>query len=60
MRLTLLLLAFLTAMPKGGELVLQAFAGPEEMSGHLRRLGLRDVRAVALTFGTVHLYCGTK
>ena len=38
----------------------QAFAGPEEMSGHMRRLGLTNVRAVSLTFGTVHLYVGTK
>lgn len=38
----------------------QAFAGPGEMSGHMLRLGLKSVRAHALTFGTVHLYVGTK
>ena len=38
----------------------QAFAGPKEMSGHMQRLGLKNVRAISLTFGTVHLYCGTK
>lgn len=38
----------------------QAFAGPEEMSAHLRERGLVNVRAAALTFGTVHLYVGQK
>ncbi|HYG78047.1 MAG TPA: ubiquinone/menaquinone biosynthesis methyltransferase [Planctomycetota bacterium] len=38
----------------------QAFAGPEEMSSHLRELGLVNIRAVSLTFGTVHLYVGEK
>ena len=38
----------------------QAFAGPAEMSGKMRALGLQNVRAVAMTFGTVHLYVGEK
>lgn len=38
----------------------QAFAGPEEMSEKMRAAGLSDVRAEALTFGTVHLYVGVK
>jgi len=38
----------------------QAFAGPEEMSGRMTALGLKNVRAVAMTFGTVHLYVGEK
>jgi demethylmenaquinone methyltransferase/2-methoxy-6-polyprenyl-1,4-benzoquinol methylase len=38
----------------------EAFAGPEEMAARFRALGLRDVRAVALTFGVVHLYAGVK
>jgi demethylmenaquinone methyltransferase / 2-methoxy-6-polyprenyl-1,4-benzoquinol methylase len=38
----------------------QAFAGPDEMSGLMRGMGLVDVRAVPLTFGTVHLYVGVK
>lgn len=38
----------------------QAFAGPEEMTGRMRALGLTDVRAVAMTFGVVHLYVGVK
>lgn len=38
----------------------QAFAGPEEMSERMRGLGLVDVRAISMTFGTVHLYVGVK
>jgi demethylmenaquinone methyltransferase/2-methoxy-6-polyprenyl-1,4-benzoquinol methylase len=38
----------------------QAFAGPEEMSERMRALGLVNVRAVPMTFGTVHLYVGEK
>ncbi|HEY3322222.1 MAG TPA: ubiquinone/menaquinone biosynthesis methyltransferase [Planctomycetota bacterium] len=38
----------------------QAFAGPEEMSALMRELGLRDIRAVSLSFGAVHLYVGIK
>jgi demethylmenaquinone methyltransferase/2-methoxy-6-polyprenyl-1,4-benzoquinol methylase len=38
----------------------QAFAGPDEMTGRMRALGLRDVRAIAMTFGVVHLYVGIK
>jgi len=39
---------------------IQAFAGPEEMAERMRGMGLKDVRAVPLTFGTVHLYVGVK
>jgi demethylmenaquinone methyltransferase/2-methoxy-6-polyprenyl-1,4-benzoquinol methylase len=38
----------------------QAFAGPEEMSERMRGLGIVDVRAISMTFGTVHLYVGGK
>jgi len=38
----------------------EAFAGPEELAGQLAALGLRDVRAVPLTCGVVHLYVGRK
>jgi demethylmenaquinone methyltransferase / 2-methoxy-6-polyprenyl-1,4-benzoquinol methylase len=38
----------------------QAFAGPAEMSGRMAALGLKQVRAVPMTFGTVHLYVGVK
>lgn len=38
----------------------QAFAGPDEMRETMQRVGLKDVRAEALTFGTVHLYVGVK
>ncbi|MEI6236437.1 MAG: ubiquinone/menaquinone biosynthesis methyltransferase [Planctomycetota bacterium] len=38
----------------------QAFAGPEEMSERLAALGLKNVRAISMTFGTVHLYIGQK
>jgi demethylmenaquinone methyltransferase / 2-methoxy-6-polyprenyl-1,4-benzoquinol methylase len=38
----------------------QAFAGPDEMSEKMRAHGLKNVRAVPLTFGTVHLYVGVK
>lgn len=38
----------------------QAFAGPEEMSGKMKALNLTNVQAIAMTFGTVHLYVGTK
>ncbi len=38
----------------------QAFAGPEEMAGRMRALGLTGVRALPLTFGVVHLYVGVK
>lgn len=38
----------------------QAFAGPQEMTEAMRRNGLRNVRATALTFGVVHLYVGEK
>jgi demethylmenaquinone methyltransferase / 2-methoxy-6-polyprenyl-1,4-benzoquinol methylase len=38
----------------------QAFAGPDEMSARLCDAGLKDVRAVPMTFGTVHLYVGVK
>lgn len=39
---------------------IQAFAGPEEMVEHMRAIGLKDIQAVPLTFGTVHLYIGLK
>ena len=39
---------------------IQAFAGPEEMTQRLQAVGLQEVRAVPLTFGTVHLYVGIK
>lgn len=39
---------------------IQAFAGPQEMSERLRAVGLQDIRALPLTFGTVHLYVGVK
>ncbi|MCW8128955.1 MAG: ubiquinone/menaquinone biosynthesis methyltransferase [Planctomycetota bacterium] len=39
---------------------IQAFAGPDEMAERMRAIGLKDVRAVPLTFGTVHLYVGVK
>jgi len=38
----------------------QAFAGPDEMKDHFAALGLCDIRAHAMTFGTVHLYVGIK
>jgi demethylmenaquinone methyltransferase/2-methoxy-6-polyprenyl-1,4-benzoquinol methylase len=38
----------------------QAFAGPEEMTERMRAIGLKEVRAVSMTFGVVHLYVGTK
>ncbi len=38
----------------------QAFAGPEEMSERMTALGLTNVRAISMTFGTVHLYVGVK
>lgn len=38
----------------------QAFAGPEEMSEKMKAAGLVDIRAIPLTFGTVHLYVGVK
>ena len=38
----------------------QAFAGPEEMSERMSGLGLKNVRAIPMTFGTVHLYVGEK
>jgi demethylmenaquinone methyltransferase / 2-methoxy-6-polyprenyl-1,4-benzoquinol methylase len=38
----------------------QAFAGPAEMSSRMAALGLTKVRAVPMTFGTVHLYVGVK
>jgi demethylmenaquinone methyltransferase/2-methoxy-6-polyprenyl-1,4-benzoquinol methylase len=38
----------------------QAFAGPQEMSERFTALGLKDVRAIPMTFGTVHLYVGVK
>jgi demethylmenaquinone methyltransferase / 2-methoxy-6-polyprenyl-1,4-benzoquinol methylase len=38
----------------------QAFAGPDEMRGRMEALGLKNVKAVPLTFGTVHLYVGIK
>ncbi len=38
----------------------QAFAGPEEMAENMRAVGLTNVRAVSMTFGTVHLYVGEK
>jgi demethylmenaquinone methyltransferase/2-methoxy-6-polyprenyl-1,4-benzoquinol methylase len=41
-------------------LSVQAFAGPEEMAARMAAAGLKDVRAVPLTFGVVHLYVGTK
>ncbi|MCZ7648327.1 MAG: class I SAM-dependent methyltransferase [Planctomycetota bacterium] len=37
---------------------IQAFAGPDEMKLKMEQIGLADVRAVSLTFGTVHLYVG--
>ncbi|MGD0093133.1 MAG: ubiquinone/menaquinone biosynthesis methyltransferase [Planctomycetota bacterium] len=37
-----------------------AFAGPEELARQLASVGLRDVRAVPLTCGVVHLYVGVK
>ncbi len=39
---------------------IQAFAGPEEMAERMRAVGLKEVQAVGLTFGTVHLYIGKK
>lgn len=39
---------------------IQAFAGPEEMSERMKSVGLTEIRAVPLTFGTVHLYVGVK
>lgn len=39
---------------------IQAFAGPEEMKQRMEAIGLKDVQAVPLTFGTVHLYVGSK
>jgi len=39
---------------------IQAFAGPQEMSERLSAAGLQDIRALPLTFGTVHLYVGIK
>jgi len=38
----------------------QAFAGPEEMSTRMAAAGLVNLRAVPLTFGTVHMYVGVK
>lgn len=38
----------------------QAFAGPGEMTDRMSALGLKNVRAVPMTFGVVHLYAGTK
>jgi hypothetical protein len=38
----------------------QAFAGPEEMSTRMAAAGLMDIRAVPMTFGTVHMYVGVK
>lgn len=38
----------------------EAFAGPQEMSDRMRAVGFTDVRAKALTFGTVHLYVGVR
>jgi len=39
---------------------IQAFAGPQEMAERMRAQGLRDVRAIPLSFGSVHLYVGVK
>lgn len=38
----------------------EAFVGPEEMTARFSAQGLRDVRAVPMTFGVVHLYVGVK
>jgi demethylmenaquinone methyltransferase/2-methoxy-6-polyprenyl-1,4-benzoquinol methylase len=38
----------------------QAFAGPDEMRGRMSALGLTNVKALPMTFGTVHLYVGIK
>lgn len=38
----------------------QAFAGPQEMSVKMKEAGLENIRAIPLTFGTVHLYVGQK
>jgi demethylmenaquinone methyltransferase/2-methoxy-6-polyprenyl-1,4-benzoquinol methylase len=38
----------------------QAFAGPEEMSQHMKQVGLSEIRSVPMTFGTVHMYVGVK
>lgn len=38
----------------------QAFAGPEEMSARLTALGLKNVQAISMTAGVVHLYVGTR
>ena len=38
----------------------QAFAGPDEMRERFTALGLSNVRAIPMTFGTVHLYVGEK
>jgi demethylmenaquinone methyltransferase/2-methoxy-6-polyprenyl-1,4-benzoquinol methylase len=38
----------------------EAFAGPGELSARLAAAGLREVRAMPLTGGAVHLYVGLK